>query len=249
GAHDALGQTLFQMGDYTAARMHFEQEVALTDLTVERTLALRQGEAPGVRCLAVAANALWCLGYPAQAVRRGQEALALARELEHPYSLAFAQHWAAYLHYRRREAPAVQAQADTLLTLATVQGFPLYVGVGTCWCGWVLAMQGQGEAGLEQLRQGLVAVVATGQILAQALCLVLLAEAAEHIGHVAEGLGLLAEALTAGEAICSRRRIGSRANCCYARPSRTRPKPKPASSRPSPLPAASRPNPGSCAPP
>ena len=72
-----------------------------------------------------AANTLWCLGYPAQAVQRSQEALALAQELAHPYSLAVAQHYAACLHHRRREAPAVQAQAEALLTLATAQGFPL----------------------------------------------------------------------------------------------------------------------------
>jgi predicted ATPase len=61
-------------------------------------------------------------------------------------------------------------------------------------------MQGQGEAGLAQLRQGLAAVLATGQTLARSLCLVLLAEAAGHVGQIAEGLRLLAEALAAFEA-------------------------------------------------
>ena len=186
----------------------------------------------------LAALTLWCLGYPAQAVRRSQEALALAQALAHPYSLAVAQHWAAYLHHHRREAPAVQAQAEALLSLATAQGFPLWVGFGTCWRGWALAMQGQGEAGLAQMRQGLAAVLATGQTLSRPLCLVLLAEAAGHVGQVEEGLRLLAEALAAieasGRATCWRRRIGSRANCCCARPSRMQPRPKPASSRPSP---------------
>ena len=36
----------------------------------------------------------------------------------------------------------VQALAENLLTLATTQGFPLYVGYGTCWRGWALVMQG-----------------------------------------------------------------------------------------------------------
>ena len=191
---------MFYLGEYAAARTHLEQGIALTDPTAQRALALRHGVAPGVRCLAIAANTLWCLGYPAQAVQRSQEALALAQALAHPYSLAVAQHWAAFLHYRRREAPAVQAQAEALLTLATAQGFPLYVGYGTCWRGWALAMQGQGEAGLAQMRQGLAAVLATGQTLARPLCLVLLAEAAGHVGQVEEGLRLLAEALAAFEA-------------------------------------------------
>jgi predicted ATPase len=159
----------------------------------------RYGVAPGVRCLVHGANTLWCLGAPMQAVRRSQEALALPQVRAHPQSLAFAQHFAAFLHHRRREVLAVQAQAEALLSLATAQGFPLWVGHGTCWRGWTLAMQGQGEAGLAQLHQGLAAVLATGNELSRSHWLVLLAEAAGHAGQVEEGLRVLAEALTAIE--------------------------------------------------
>ncbi|HEY7493836.1 MAG TPA: AAA family ATPase, partial [Candidatus Tectomicrobia bacterium] len=199
-AHNALGQTLFQLGAYATARTHLEQGVALIDPTTQRAQALRQGEASGVRCLATAARTLWCLGYPAQAIRRGQEALDLAQELAHPYSLAVAQYQTAFLHHHRRDVPALRAQADALLTLATVQGFPLYVGHGTYLQGWVLAMQGEGAAGLEQLRQGLAAILAAGQELSRPFCLVLLAEAAGHVGQVEEGLRLLAETMTVLEA-------------------------------------------------
>jgi predicted ATPase len=198
-AHDALGTTLFVLGEFPAALMYVDQSIALTDPTAQRALALRYGAVPGVRCLGIAASTLWCLGYPAQALQRQQEALALAHGLALPYSMAVAHHWAAYLHHLRREVPTVQAQAEALLTLATLQGFPLYVGYGTCWRGWALAMQGQGEAGLEQLQQGTVAVLATGQTLSRSLCLFLRAEAAGYADQVAEGLRLLAEALTAFE--------------------------------------------------
>ena len=92
------------------------------------------------------------------------------------------------------KSPAVQAQAEALLTLATAQGFPLFVGLAACWQGWALAVQGQGEAGLAQLRQGIAAILAAGQTGSRPLCLVLLAEAAGHAGQVEEGLRLLAEA-------------------------------------------------------
>ena len=49
---------------------------------------------------AMAALMLWCLGYPAQAVQRSQEALALAQTLAHPFSLAVAQ-TCGLLHHRR----------------------------------------------------------------------------------------------------------------------------------------------------
>jgi predicted ATPase len=172
----------------------------LADPTAERAEALRHGVAPGVRCLVIAANTLWCLGAPAQALRQSQEALTLAQELTHPQTLTMVHHFVAFLHYHRREAAAVQAHAEVLLTLATAQELPLWIGHGTCWRGWALAIQGQGEAGMEQLRQGLAAVLATGQTLTQPLHLVLLAEAAGHAGQVEAGLRLLAEALTAFEA-------------------------------------------------
>jgi predicted ATPase len=161
---------------------------------------LSNGEPPGVRCLSIAANALWCLGFPALALERGQEALALAQTLDHPISLALAQQFVAYLHHRRRDALAVQALAEALLTLATAQGFPLYVGIGTWLRGWALAMQGQSTAGLAQIHQGMAASLATGQTLLRPRCLILLAEAAGHASQIAEGLHWLAEALTALEA-------------------------------------------------
>ncbi len=89
----------------------------------------------------------------------------------------------------------MQVQAETLLTLATAQGFPLYLGFGTCWRGWALALQGQGEAGMAQMHQGLAALLAIGQALSRPFYLVLLAEAAGHVGQVEEGLCLLTEAL------------------------------------------------------
>jgi predicted ATPase len=111
-----------------------------------------------------------------------------------------AQNWMIYVHYRRRDTPAVQAQAEALLTLATAQQFPLYVGHVTCWRGWALAIQGHGERGIVQLRQGMAGALATGQTLARPLCLVLLAEAMAYTGQVDEGLRVMAEALVAIEA-------------------------------------------------
>jgi predicted ATPase len=198
-AHEALGSALFHLGEYATARIHLEQGVALIDPAVQRAQVLRYGEALGVRCLSLVSLTLWCLGYPAQALCRSQEALAQAQELAHPQSLASAQYFAAWLHHRRREVPSVQAQAEALVPLATAQGFPHYVGHGTCWRGWALAMQGQSEVGLAQLLQGLTAVLATGQTLSRPLHLALLTEAAGHAGQTEEGLRLLAEAMTAIE--------------------------------------------------
>jgi predicted ATPase len=79
---------------------------------------------------------------------------------------------------------------------------PIYVlcHVNRSRQGWAQAMQGQGEAGLAQLHQGMSVTLATGQTLSQPFCLVLLAEAAGYTGQVEDGRRLLAEARTAFEA-------------------------------------------------
>ena len=189
-AHSALGFTAFLLGDYGAAQTHCAQGIALIDPPTQRAQAVRYGYAPGVFCLSTAANTLWCLGFPARAGQRSQEALALAQALEHPRSLAFVHLLAIYLHQRRREVRAAQAQAEALLTLATAQGFPQYVGYGTFWRGWTLTRQGQQAAGLVQMHQGLDALVALESLVARPLCLVWLAEATGQAGDIDAGLRL-----------------------------------------------------------
>src|SRR5262249_9177720 len=51
-AHDALGTTLFYLGEYAAARAHFEHGIARIDLPAQRAQTYRYDEAPGVVCLA-----------------------------------------------------------------------------------------------------------------------------------------------------------------------------------------------------
>jgi DNA-binding winged helix-turn-helix (wHTH) protein/predicted ATPase len=199
-AHDALGQTLFSLGDYAAAWRHFAQGIPLIDLTIQDGQARHQGIAPGGTCLAYAALALWSLGYPEQGLQRCQEALTLAQEFEHPQSQGLVHHLAAYLHHRRRELAAVQAHADAVLTLATAQGVPLDVGLANHLRGWALAMQGDREAGVVQMQQGLTGILAIGQALVKPICLVRMAEAIGYTGNVDHGLRLLTEALAAFEA-------------------------------------------------
>jgi class 3 adenylate cyclase/predicted ATPase len=199
-AHEALGNDLFFLGEYPTAQTHLEWAIAIADPTTQRELMLRQYVVPGVTCLAWMALTLWCLGYPAQATRRGQEALTLAESLAHPHSLALVRHLAAYLHHRRRATCEVLTQAEALMSLATAQQFPLFAAMGTFWRGWALALQGQGEEGRAQVHQGLEAALAVGQAISRTTCLVLLAEVAGHAGQVDEGLRLLAEARTVFEA-------------------------------------------------
>jgi predicted ATPase len=110
----------------------------------------------------LAAQSLWLLGYPDQAVASIQAALALAQQLAHPLSLTNALYRAAMLHHLRREAPLTQTRAEATMTIATDQGFPLPLAEATPMRGWALAARGHGEEGITQIQQGLAAYRATG---------------------------------------------------------------------------------------
>ena len=124
-AHNILGMTLFFLGEFAQAREHLEEGIALYD--PEQFRSLRHANDPKVTCLSYAACALWFLGYPDQAQQRSHDALTLAYELSHPYSLGFALSGSATVHQLRREVRPVQEQR-ALITLATEQGFPALLG-------------------------------------------------------------------------------------------------------------------------
>jgi hypothetical protein len=89
-AHNALGATWLWLGALPAAHQHNEEGIARYTPDQRRAPVFRMGQDPGVTCQANAARTLWLLGYPDQALARAHNALALAYELSHPYSLAIA---------------------------------------------------------------------------------------------------------------------------------------------------------------
>jgi predicted ATPase/class 3 adenylate cyclase len=191
-AHHALGVSLIWLGELTSAQAHLEQGITLYNAQKRR---LRAVQDPGVSSLSYGALALWLLGYPVQALQRSQEALALARELSHPFSLAFALNLAGWLHQFRREGQEARERAEEVITLANEQGFSLLSAQGTLVRSWALVEQEQGENGIAQMRQGLAAWQATGAELGRPRWLALLAEAYGKVGQAEGGLNVLAEAL------------------------------------------------------
>ena len=119
-----------------------------------------------------------------------QEAVALARRVEHPHSLAFALAWAALTHFVRREPGLTQERADEAIALAEELGFPLYLGMARLGRGWARAMaQGGGEA-VAEIQQALAELARIGTGGAGAPCLLaMFAEAFWKAGRHGDALG------------------------------------------------------------
>jgi predicted ATPase len=190
-----LGRTLFDHGELLLARAHLEQGLALYDSRQHRSHAFSYGYDPGVAGLSCIALVLWHLGYMDQALEKGRDAVILAQELSHPYSLAFAFGIVAEFHQFRREVQVVQARAKAAITLSDEQGFPVFSALGTILQGWALTEQSQEEEGIAQMRQGLTTWRATGAEMWQSHFLALLAEVYGKMRRVEEGLVVLAEAM------------------------------------------------------
>jgi predicted ATPase len=195
-AHYVLGQRWFWLGALPAARQHLEEGIARYTQDQSHAPVFRMGPHPDISCRYYAAVTLWLLGYPVQALARIHEALALAHELSHAFSLASARWWAAWVYQLRRDMPAVHEQAEAAVALSTEQGFPLWTAIGMSFRGWAVAMQGQSEAGMTQVRQGIAAWRATGAELVLPCLCTLLADVSDYLSHPEDGLQALAEAHT-----------------------------------------------------
>jgi predicted ATPase len=194
-AHQALGFTLFYLGEFASARMHLEAGVALIDPETQLALANQYGSAPGVTCLALLAQVLWALGYADQARQRCREACALADALVHPHSQVSAHFVTARVYLYCRDPLSIQQHTDALMAVATEQSFAQRVAAGEFLRGWLLATQGQAETGMVQMRRGLAGLLDTGAVIYQPLCLLVLADVHGQQNQIEAGLLHLSEAL------------------------------------------------------
>jgi hypothetical protein len=104
--HYALGFTLASQGLLKPARGHLEQSTAFYDARKGGTYGFVQD--PGPTALAALSHVVHALGYPDQGLKRMQQAVRLARNLSHPFTLAWVLGSAGELNWRRGEKLTAQ---------------------------------------------------------------------------------------------------------------------------------------------
>jgi len=192
-SHWLTGTNCFHSGEYVTSWRHLEQAHTRYDPQQHPT-HVTLGVDLRVFTLSYMSQTLWGLGYPEQAVQRSGEALALARDVHHPFSLALTQAYAAMLHQFRQEPQAASTHADMTLALCTEHRMAYYLAWAMIVQGWALAEQHRREEGLTRMQQGLTAFQATGGRLRLPYYHALLAEAYGHSGQVEKGFHFLDKA-------------------------------------------------------
>lgn len=129
-AHQQEAIVLYYLGRPSEALLHYERAVALHDPTEHASLLSVHGEDLGVFTRIWMHWALWIAGYPDRALARSSEAIAMANEIRHPFSQAYARVWGAVLHLLRRELPPAHDLADEALQIGIEHGFAFLTGAG-----------------------------------------------------------------------------------------------------------------------
>jgi predicted ATPase len=194
-ARNALGQTHLFTGAPRRALEQVQIGLARDSGRVSRHLIAQYGEDPLVVCQMYAALADWLLGHPERALRRVEAGLRRAEDLAQPFGLAQIR-WAGLVVAQGRGDPAmVAAQAEHLIRLCESEDIGFWLAGGRVLQGWALAEQGQREAGIDAIHQGLEGWAAFGTALIRPYNLALLAEAEARRGRIEEALRVVAEAI------------------------------------------------------
>jgi predicted ATPase len=123
------------------------------------SLVQMAGQDPGVSSLCWSAWGCWMLGYLELAQKRSREALALAEELDHPFTVTFANFIAGCAFYQMcRDVEATAASSQTVIDLASEHEFPLFHVCGGIISAWAQVVRLTGhaqQAALEQMEAGI----------------------------------------------------------------------------------------------
>jgi len=199
--HWYLGFILFCRGDYETALRHLRRVLDFYNPHQHHlSLIYLRGSDAGLGAMAYEACCLWGLGFPDQALQRSEEALALARELNHPFSLADVLCFAGCLfHAMRRDGNSLKTSAEELMRLSHERGLAVWYATATRYMGEALVLQGNIQEGALQAREGIRGMVSEYIEVHYTCALSSLVEAQTGVGYLEEAQSTLAEAFAVAE--------------------------------------------------
>ena len=189
-----LGFIHFATGEHTKARDKLNRVIAVYEPEIHhRQFILHGGKDAGMAAMAYDACCLLTLGYPDQGRKRAREAIALARSLNHPFSLADTLCFAGcHLEMQLGNAQALKVAAEELIELGRrkVAGWE---GTGQNYLGVALTYLDQYEEGIEQIVEALSIANTKGVSCYLTAIYCTLAFAQAEVGRVDRGLQTLDE--------------------------------------------------------
>lgn len=181
-AHRSIAMTMLYRGRFAASQHHLHRCINLYSPDLHSDLMERHGTDPGVVSLSYLGYLLWFLGRPDAARQHSEQAIANAEKIRHPFTLAFALVFGAYLCQHLRDVEGTRDHADRAMIIASEHNFLHWKQQATILRGWALTQLGEADEGLSQMRFGLDEYEAMDSWLAGCWFRCLLAEAYAKVG-------------------------------------------------------------------
>jgi DNA-binding SARP family transcriptional activator/tetratricopeptide (TPR) repeat protein len=191
-AHFAVGGSAVSLGRPAEGLRHLELAAKLTS----GAMSLSIGTRPDVQATAWAAHAHWLLGHDDDARSSCERAIALARAIDHPFSLAVALAYGGITCQIRQDISGLREMVGELRELCDRYGFAYYREWGLILDGWSRA----DESGLSLARRGISNLRSEGSFARMPYWLSLLADLSARSSRFDAARATLDAALVAGQA-------------------------------------------------
>lgn len=194
--HFVVGANLFFLDQVEPGLDHIERSIQLHDPEQGVGGRFQLGNNPGVASLTTSALFYWMLGFQDRALARAEQAIALAEQLRHPFTRAYAIFHTSMLHLWRQEPVLAHERAQAVIDIAEEHELQVWAAVGACLQGAALAVMGRAEEGIPQIEWGMEVYqgLRTPPVFWPSLQVVY-AGALAQVGEIQRALNLIDEAL------------------------------------------------------
>ena len=130
-AQRAMGGTLFWQGQMESALNALQSGLqSAANHSVKRISTQVYSQDTEVSILSNMACVLWLLGNPDQALEKAMQAIKLAQQLSHPFSIAYAHTFCTFVHQLRGDDFAMKKQAEILISISDTYEFAYWRTIG-----------------------------------------------------------------------------------------------------------------------
>lgn len=190
-ARMTLANTYFHVGQFDNALAQVNEGLAIYHPEQRNEIGAPMfmvGQDPVVSLLYCGALSSWLLGRHKEARDFNDRGLALARELNQPYSLSMALVWSSILNQFSQEHRESIELTNELVELSESYNLPWSLGLGLSIRGWMKLKNGAPHEGMQEIRRGIDILEAMEESSFSYYAFGLMADGHRILGNVSEGL-------------------------------------------------------------